>query len=184
MLYCVVLCVTAFLAISCSLLRPPSSSILRLPQYDIVDVGARKAVIAGVITDDSSIYPPSAKPTIVNPAEACIAVWGEAKEALGGGALIGCSEAKEALGGGVLMGCSEAKEALGGGECVCRVCDISIFFVSFLLWFVMVYLCSLDLLCVYFTLFVGEEYVHLSQQLTPVVSFALFLQINLFLLLI
>ena len=67
-------------------------------------------MIAGVITDDSSIYPPSAKPTIVNPAEACIAVWGEAKEALGGGALrMGCSEAKEALGGGVCV-------------CVCRVC--------------------------------------------------------------
>ena len=40
---------------------------------------------------------------------------------------MGCSEAKEALGGGALMGCSEAKEALGGGLCVCVTYQSSLY---------------------------------------------------------
>ena len=47
----------------------------------------------------------------------------------------------------------------------------------------MVYYVSLECTMIYFALFLGEEYVN-SQQLTHVVSFVLFLQINLFILLI
>lgn len=54
-----------------------------LPKYDIIEVGDRKVLVAGLLTGDTSIYAPSNTPIVTPPAEAAVALWNEAKAELG-----------------------------------------------------------------------------------------------------
>ena len=54
-----------------------------LPKYDVIEVGERKVLVAGLLTGDTSIYAPSNTPVVTMPAEAAAQVWDEAKAALG-----------------------------------------------------------------------------------------------------
>lgn len=53
------------------------------PKYDVLEVGDKKVLVAGLLTGDTSIYAPSNTPKVTMPAEAAVAVWDEAKAALG-----------------------------------------------------------------------------------------------------
>ena len=50
-----------------------------LPKYDVMEVGDKKVLVAGLLTGDTSIYAPSNTPKVTQPAEAAVAVWEEAK---------------------------------------------------------------------------------------------------------
>ena len=54
-----------------------------LPKYDVLKVGERKVIVAGLLTGDTSIYAPSSRPMVTPPAEAAKAVWEAAKSDLG-----------------------------------------------------------------------------------------------------
>ena len=49
----------------------------------MLQVGARRVLVLGLLTHDVSIYAPSNTPTVTKPATAAAAVWEEAKGALG-----------------------------------------------------------------------------------------------------
>jgi len=53
------------------------------PKYDVVDVGGKKVVLGGFLTQDTSIYAPSNTPKVMPAPEAAEKVWEAAKAQLG-----------------------------------------------------------------------------------------------------
>lgn len=60
-----------------------NDKLAHLPTYDILEVGDKKVVVAGLLTGDTSIYAPSNTPKVTPPVEAAKATWEKAKEKLG-----------------------------------------------------------------------------------------------------
>lgn len=56
-----------------------------LPRYDVINIGSRKAVIAGVCTDNKSIYTPP-MPAVKPVTESLVSAWMEAQNGTGKGA--------------------------------------------------------------------------------------------------
>eukprot|EP00900_Chrysochromulina_parva_P000867 jgi/Chrpa1/10781/Chrysochromulina_OHIO_Genome00022394-RA len=60
-----------------------TSPLDTLPKYHVINVGDRKVLLTGLLSDDTSIYAPANKPTVTNPAVAAVEVWEAAKVHLG-----------------------------------------------------------------------------------------------------
>ena len=52
-------------------------------RYDVIHVGDRRVLMTAFLSADTSIYAPANTPTVIPPAEAAVAIWNEAKAALG-----------------------------------------------------------------------------------------------------
>lgn len=56
---------------------------LRLPRFVVIDVGDKKVVYSGCVTNDKNIYNPLANPEAKPVTEGCFEAWAEAKAELG-----------------------------------------------------------------------------------------------------